>query len=86
MSTRTVSFHTLVCDGCQVQFGMDAYHPSQIEVRAAAYNAGWRFPERYRARGGESKTVNDVCGECHPTWVPKAAPNNWANRKTEATR
>lgn len=81
MATRTVSFHTLVCDGCGAQFGMDTLYASTIEARAAAYAAGRRFPERYRARGGESKTVNDVCPTCEPGWQRQPAPSNWENRR-----
>lgn len=83
MATRTISFHTLVCDGCSKQIGKGLEEPygSVIEARAAAYAAGWRFPERYRARGGESKTVSDVCPDCLPTWQAQPAPNNWENRR-----
>lgn len=82
MATRTVSFHTLVCDGCDKQFGLDTQFASAIEVRAAAYGAGWRFPERYRKTGGESKTVNDVCPVCWPDWQRQPAQNNWGARRT----
>jgi hypothetical protein len=81
MATRTISFHTLVCDGCQAQFGADVQYASVIEARAAAYGAGWRFPERVKATRGESKTVNDVCPTCAPGWQAQPARNNWANRK-----
>jgi hypothetical protein len=81
MATRMVSFYTLVCDGCQKQFGIDIKYGSNIEARAAAYTQGWRFPERVRARGGESKTVSDVCPDCEPAFERQPAPNNWANRR-----
>lgn len=74
MATRTVSFHTLVCDGCRKQFGLEAPFGSVIEARAAAYGQGWRFPERVRASTGESRTVNDVCPDCQP-WTSRPAPN-----------
>lgn len=83
MSTRAISYHTLVCDGCQTTFGNDVYYASVIEARAAAYAAGWRFPERIRASGGESKTVNDVCPKCEPGWERQPAPNNWAARRAK---
>lgn len=86
MATRTISYHTLVCDGCQVVFGMGMHYASQIEARAAAYSLGWRFPERYRASGGESKTVNDVCPKCIDGWEPQAAQNNWENRRSRGGR
>jgi hypothetical protein len=84
MATRTISFHTLVCDGpeCGVKFGMNTQYVSIIEVRAAAYGKGWRFPDRITARGESSKTVNDVCPKCWPEWERQPAQNNWASRKT----
>jgi hypothetical protein len=81
MATRTISYHTLVCDGCEAPFGRDIYYASVIEARAAAYGDGWRFPERYKANGGESKSVNDVCPKCEPTWERQPAQNNWAARR-----
>ncbi len=84
MATRTVSFHTLVCDGCGTQFGLDKHHPSVIEVRAVAFTAGWRFPPRRRASGGESVTVNDVCPECLPGWREQPAQDNWKNRRARS--
>jgi hypothetical protein len=81
MATRTISYHTLVCDGCDTRFGTDTYHASVIEARAAAYADGWRFPERLKANGGESKTVNDVCPTCVPGWERRPAADTWANRR-----
>jgi hypothetical protein len=81
MATRTISYHTLVCDGCEKPFGRDTHYASVIEARAAAYGEGWRFPERYKVSGGESKSVNDVCPACEPTWERKPAQNNWTGRR-----
>lgn len=81
MATRTVSFHTLICDGCTAQFGLHNPFASLIEARAAAYHDGWRFPERTRASRGESKTVDDVCPACATDWHPRLAPNPHAARK-----
>ncbi len=81
MATRTISYHTLVCDGCKTCFGADTYYASVIEARAAAFADGWRFPERYKTSGGQSKTVNDVCPQCLPTWERQPAPNVWAGRQ-----
>ena len=81
MATRVINFHTLICDGCEKTFGTTTQY-SIIEARAAAYGAGWRFPERVRATVGESKTVNDVCPSCAPDWKPQAARNNHIRRRT----
>jgi hypothetical protein len=81
MATRTVSFHTLVCDGCSQQYGMDIQYASVIEARAAAYSEGWRFPEKVRMGGGESKSVSDVCPKCTDGWQRQAAPDPWKNRR-----
>lgn len=81
MATRTISYHTLVCDGCDVPFGRDVHYASVIEARAAAYGEGWRFPQRRRANGAESTTVNDVCPTCVPGWRERPAQNNWASHR-----
>jgi hypothetical protein len=75
MAHRTISYHQLVCDGCKTVFGEGVYYSSTIESRAAAYNEGWRFPERCKVAGGLSKTVNDVCPKCAEGWVRQPALN-----------
>lgn len=67
-----LSIHTLVCDGCGQQFGMDVCYGSAIEARAAAYGDGWRFPEKIRKTRGESKSVSDVCPKCTHGWEASA--------------
>lgn len=82
MATRAISFHTLLCDGaeCEVTFGRDTYYASLVEVRAAAFGAGWRFPARRRANGKQAEQVNDVCPAHVDDWEERPAQNNWANR------
>ncbi len=82
MATRTISFHTLVCDAaeCDATIGRDEHYGSTIEVRAVAYGQGWRFPARRKQNGEESVTVNDVCPKHVDGWQERSAPNNWANR------
>lgn len=84
MATRTISLHTLVCDGCSSQFGTEIRYASAIEARAAAYADGWRFPERVRKTRGESKSVSDVCPNCVDGWQPQPAPDPWKNRRNNS--
>lgn len=81
MSTRVLCLHTLVCDGCGAVFGREPGFGSTIEARAAAYSAGWRFPEKVRVSSGPSRTVNDVCQECVPTFQPSLATNPHEGRR-----
>ena len=81
MATRTISYHTLVCDGCGLQFGTDIHYASVIEARAAAYGDGWRFPEKVRQTRAASKSVSDVCPVCIEGWERQPAPDPWKNRR-----
>lgn len=86
MASRTISYHQLVCDGCQTVFGEGVYFASGIECRAAAYGQGWRFPERYKKTSGEARTVNDICPRCEPTWERQPAQDNWATARQVGQR
>lgn len=83
MATRTISYHTLVCDadGCEETIGRDVYYASLVEVRAVAYASGWRFPPRRKQNGEQSTTVNDVCPQHVDGWQERPAQSNWANRQ-----
>lgn len=83
MTTRTIAYHTLICDGpCKQQFGHDTYYPSVVEARAEAYAKGWRFPPKRLTSGNDSPTsVSDVCPDCVGEFRQQAAHNPWAKTK-----
>lgn len=74
MATIQITGYLLECNGCKALFGGDGIVGSSVmEVRAAAYAAGWRFPAKVGAKGSPSTRVSDVCPSCLPDWKPE----NW---------
>jgi len=69
MATLKMVVNFVECDGCQVLFGGPHGYSSPMEVRAAAYQEGWRFPSHVSATGKPGSTTSDVCPECVPGWV-----------------
>jgi hypothetical protein len=72
MSVVQVIRVVLECEGCKAILGTPLGFPNTTEARAAAYNDGWRFPNRVNEQGETvAKTTNDVCPECIPGWEPR---------------
>lgn len=44
MGTVQIITYAIECDGCNNVFGTPHGLPSSMDVRAAAYAEGWRFP------------------------------------------
>lgn len=70
MASLVFTRHLLNCDGCGLIFGTQRGFSSLTEARAAAYNAGWRFPNRVTASGKPANATSDVCPDCIEGWTP----------------
>lgn len=82
MSSYPTTRWILVCDGCEEEHGAPTGHLTALEMRAAAYADGWRFPARVKANGDPSKQTNDVCPKCIDGWTPNAASDGgWTSRR-----
>lgn len=68
MTTLTIVRHLLECDGCGTIFGNRNGYDSQMEARAMAFAAGWRFPNQVTVKETASSHVSDVCPQCAPAW------------------
>lgn len=66
------SIYRLICDGCAKQGPTGI---SVMEVHAAGYAEGWRYPDKLKQSGQASKVSSDVCGDCFPTWEQQRATN-----------
>lgn len=69
MGTVQIITYAIECDGCNNVFGAPHGLPSSMDVRAAAYAEGWRFPA-LTGKNDESRQISsDVCPTCLPSWV-----------------
>ena len=73
MASLVFTRYVINCDGCESIFGDRRGFESLTEARAAAYMAGWRFPNRLNAKGVPANATSDVCPECIGAWVPVQA-------------
>ena len=71
MSSLTLIRHLISCDGCQAIYGTAKGFDSQMEARASAYAAGWRFPNLMTTAGKPSTRTSDVCPACACNWTPQ---------------
>jgi hypothetical protein len=70
MGVVTVTRIVLECDGdgCDATFGEPLGALNGMELRAAAYAAGWRFPNRLGKNGEVVTSTSDACPACAPRW------------------
>lgn len=62
MSIHARSWQYVTCDECKKE-GPEGY--TSVEIRAKAYNIGWRFPPRSLRGGGKSSNrTHDICPDC----------------------
>ena len=81
MSALHVSRYILVCDGCAATHGEPHGHSSAMEMRAAAYASGWRFPSQVRKNGTAASRASDVCPTCLPSWTPHTPEQRRESRR-----
>lgn len=58
-------------DGCGATFGGPVGMLNPMEARAAAWAAGWRFPNRLGRSGEPIAVTSDACPVCAPDWKPR---------------
>lgn len=65
MVCRPVVRQHLECDRCGALLGNEGVgYESPMDARAAAYAAGWRFPNRVGKSGNKLKITSDLCPAC----------------------
>ncbi|MEA5366045.1 hypothetical protein VA596_41410 [Amycolatopsis sp., V23-08] len=71
MAALTFQLTVISCDGgeCEAVFGTPDGFLSAMDARAAAYAAGWRFPNHTTRSGNAARTTSDVCPVCVPGWT-----------------
>jgi hypothetical protein len=73
MGTVQIIRYVVQCDGCNAVFGTPVGELSPMDVRAAAYAQGWRFPNTVNRRTEAKQSgTSDVCPDCLPTWKPQS--------------